>query len=73
MFMGVLPACISVHHMCAGTNRHQKRTSHSIELESQVVVSHPMWVPGNTLAFSVRVANILNDRPSHLSIMFLFS
>lgn len=37
--MGVLPACISMHHMCAGVLRGQKK-SDPLKLELQFVISH---------------------------------
>ena len=36
----ILLACMSVHHIPAGAHRGQKRLFNSLELESQVVVSH---------------------------------
>lgn len=40
--MDVLPAHISVYHICANTHRGQKRVLDSVELELQMFLSHYM-------------------------------
>lgn len=45
MFMDVLPACMSVHHMRVWCRGGQRRVSDPLELELQTVVSHHVGVP----------------------------
>lgn len=53
---------LSVHHMCAGMSKNQKRTSDSPELELEVV-SHPMWALGMKLVRSCERI-LLTTKPS---------
>jgi hypothetical protein len=38
------PGCLPEPHVCAGAFRGQKTVPDLLELESQVVLSHPVWV-----------------------------
>lgn len=48
MWMGVLPACMSVCHMHGDTHQGQKKALNPLELNSQVVVSYSVG-PGNQI------------------------
>lgn len=51
--------CVSLHHMCVGVWKDQKRTSNSLEQEFQVLVSHLTWVMGIELC-SLNSSKCLN-------------
>lgn len=64
MFMNVLPACVSVHHMCA-------MPFDLLELELWTVVSH-MCAVGTNLRVSARATCALNHWATCPLISFLF-
>ena len=51
--------CVSFVDLCSG-HRSQKKISEPLELELQVVVSHPVWVLGTKLGSSARATNAFN-------------
>jgi hypothetical protein len=60
MYMCGLHAWVYMHHMCVEAHRDQKMALDSLELESQMVVSHLMWVLWIEPGSSARAANAPN-------------
>lgn len=53
-----VPACLYVHHTCAGNCRGQ--SADPLKLAFKAAVNHLMWVLGIELRSSERAANTLN-------------
>lgn len=55
--------CVSVciDQACVGEARPQRKIMDSLDLQSQVVMNHPLWVLGTKLRSSVRAAKGLDS------------
>lgn len=54
--------CVCVDSVHIVMHRGQERASDLLELELQVVMSHPTWVQGNKTSFSARAEYTFNHR-----------
>lgn len=59
-------------YMCLGAHRRQKWVLSSLELELQVVLTHPTWVMRTEHGSSGRAGSILNDQVISPAPIFTF-